>query len=156
MCITAFKLRDFQSGCFSHAYNMDIHGDPSLNPVCARQRVCFMQVFLTQSHLGIVMEYAAGGELFDRIVKAGRFSEDEARFFFQQLISGVGYCHGEVSPAASSRHGIVSLHDWHLPDLLEAKCTRTCSPVHTGPCKFIACHWLWPLHFACFDVRKLP
>ena len=42
------------------------------------------------------MEYAAGGELFDRIVKAGRFSEDEARFFFQQLISGVGYCHGEV------------------------------------------------------------
>ncbi len=58
---------------------------------------CSLQVFLTQSHLGIVMEYAAGGELFDRIVKAGRFSEDEARFFFQQLISGVGYCHGEVS-----------------------------------------------------------
>ncbi|KAK9868215.1 hypothetical protein WJX84_001094 [Apatococcus fuscideae] len=55
----------------------------------------FKEVFLTQSHLGIVMEYAAGGELFDRIVKAGRFSEDEARFFFQQLISGVGYCHGE-------------------------------------------------------------
>lgn len=42
------------------------------------------------------MEYAAGGELFDRIVKAGRFSEDEARFFFQQLISGVDYCHSEV------------------------------------------------------------
>lgn len=60
-----------------------------------------MQVFLTQSHLGIVMEYAAGGELFDRIVKAGRFSEDEARFFFQQLISGVGYCHGEVGLSIS-------------------------------------------------------
>lgn len=44
------------------------------------------------------MEYAAGGELFDRIVKAGRFSEDEARFFFQQLISGVDYCHSEVRP----------------------------------------------------------
>lgn len=56
-----------------------------------------MQVFLTPTHLGIVMEYAAGGELFDRIVKAGRFSEDEARFFFQQLISGVDYCHSEVS-----------------------------------------------------------
>ncbi|KAF8027322.1 hypothetical protein BT93_E0278 [Corymbia citriodora subsp. variegata] len=39
------------------------------------------------------MEYAAGGELFERICAAGRFSEDEARFFFQQLISGVGYCH---------------------------------------------------------------
>lgn len=58
-----------------------------------------LQVFLTPSHLGIVMEYAAGGELFDRIVKAGRFSEDEARFFFQQLISGVDYCHSEVSQA---------------------------------------------------------
>jgi serine/threonine protein kinase len=54
------------------------------------------QVFLTSTHLGIAMEYAAGGELFDRIVKAGRFSEDEARFFFQQLISGVQYCHEQV------------------------------------------------------------
>ncbi|XP_052192094.1 serine/threonine-protein kinase SRK2E-like isoform X2 [Diospyros lotus] len=39
------------------------------------------------------MEFASGGELFERICNAGRFSEDEARFFFQQLISGVSYCH---------------------------------------------------------------
>ncbi|ESQ31172.1 hypothetical protein EUTSA_v10004469mg [Eutrema salsugineum] len=39
------------------------------------------------------MEYASGGELYERICNAGRFSEDEARFFFQQLISGVSYCH---------------------------------------------------------------
>ncbi|KAJ6775074.1 SERINE/THREONINE KINASE [Salix purpurea] len=39
------------------------------------------------------MEYAAAGELFERICNAGRLSEDEARFFFQQLISGVSYCH---------------------------------------------------------------
>ena len=70
---------------------------------CQEMRTLFeyglsdLQVFLTPTHLGIVMEYAAGGELFDRIVKAGRFSEDEARFFFQQLISGVDYCHSEVS-----------------------------------------------------------
>ncbi|KAL2504704.1 Serine/threonine-protein kinase SRK2B [Abeliophyllum distichum] len=53
----------------------------------------FKEVVLTPTHLGIVMEYAAGGELFDRICTAGRFSEDEARYFFQQLISGVCYCH---------------------------------------------------------------
>jgi serine/threonine-protein kinase SRK2 len=35
------------------------------------------QVTLTPSHLAIVMEYAAGGELFERICNAGRFSEDE-------------------------------------------------------------------------------
>uniref|UniRef100_K3YSX4 non-specific serine/threonine protein kinase n=1 Tax=Setaria italica TaxID=4555 RepID=K3YSX4_SETIT len=51
------------------------------------------QVVLTPTHLAIVMEYAAGGELFDRICSAGRFSEDEARYFFQQLICGVSYCH---------------------------------------------------------------
>ncbi|KAL5181727.1 Serine/threonine-protein kinase SRK2A [Glycine soja] len=56
----------------------------------------FKEVFLTPTHLAIVLEYAAGGELFERICNAGRLSEDEvgcARFFFQQLISGVSYCH---------------------------------------------------------------
>ena len=82
----------------------------------------FLQVFLTPTHLAIVLEYAAGGELFERICNAGRLSEDEvgcvcvislylyklssddfyefpilqARFFFQQLISGVSYCHSMV------------------------------------------------------------
>ncbi|XP_062155375.1 serine/threonine-protein kinase SRK2I [Alnus glutinosa] len=55
--------------------------------------VRFKEVILTPTHLAIVMEYASGGELFERICSAGRFSEDEARFFFQQLISGVSYCH---------------------------------------------------------------
>ncbi|XP_073004704.1 serine/threonine-protein kinase SAPK7 [Typha latifolia] len=53
----------------------------------------FREVVVTPTHLAIVMEYAAGGELFERICNAGRFSEDEARYFFQQLICGVSYCH---------------------------------------------------------------
>ncbi|KAL5705086.1 non-specific serine/threonine protein kinase [Ranunculus cassubicifolius] len=53
----------------------------------------FKEVVLTPTHLAIIMEYASSGELFERICNAGRFSEDEARFFFQQLISGVSYCH---------------------------------------------------------------
>lgn len=36
---------------------------------------------LTPTHLAIVMEYAAGGELFERICNAGRFSEDEVKVF---------------------------------------------------------------------------
>uniref|UniRef100_A0A9I9EFP2 Protein kinase domain-containing protein n=1 Tax=Cucumis melo TaxID=3656 RepID=A0A9I9EFP2_CUCME len=35
------------------------------------------QVILTTTHLGMVMEYAHGGELFERIYYGGRFSEDE-------------------------------------------------------------------------------
>jgi len=53
----------------------------------------FKEVVLTPTHLAIVMEYAAGGELFERIQEAERFSEPEARYFFQQLICGVSYCH---------------------------------------------------------------
>ena len=63
------------------------------------------QVFLTSTHLGIAMEYASGGELFDRIVRANRFSEDEARYFFQQLISGVAWCHKEVRRGCFCRGG---------------------------------------------------
>jgi len=39
--------------------------------------VRFKEVCLTPTHLAIVMEYAAGGELFEKICSAGRFSEDE-------------------------------------------------------------------------------
>lgn len=61
--------------------------------LCHPNIVAFKEVFVTPESLGIVMEYAAGGELFDRIVEAGRFKEDEARYFFQQLIHGVDFCH---------------------------------------------------------------
>ncbi|GJN01231.1 hypothetical protein PR202_ga18479 [Eleusine coracana subsp. coracana] len=53
----------------------------------------FKEVVLTPTHLAIVMEYAAGGELFERICEAGRFHEDEARYFFQQLVCGSSVLH---------------------------------------------------------------
>ncbi|XP_072971095.1 serine/threonine-protein kinase SAPK4-like isoform X2 [Typha angustifolia] len=61
--------------------------------LCHPNIIRFKEVALTPTHLAIVMEYAAGGELFERICDAGRFHEDEARYFFQQLISGVSFCH---------------------------------------------------------------
>jgi len=41
---------------------------------------------LTPTHLAIVMEYAAGGELFERICNAGRFSEDEVKNIFHKVL----------------------------------------------------------------------
>jgi len=53
----------------------------------------FEEVFLTEKHIGIAMEYASGGDLFDYTVKRGGLKEDEARWFFQQLICAVDYMH---------------------------------------------------------------
>ena len=44
----------------------------------------------------IVLEIVEGGELFDFIVDTGAISEDEARYFFKQLMTGLDYCHNKV------------------------------------------------------------
>lgn len=51
------------------------------------------QVISTPTDIFMIMEYVSGGELFDYIVKHGKLQEHEARRFFQQIISGVDYCH---------------------------------------------------------------
>ncbi|KAK4279402.1 hypothetical protein QN277_011189 [Acacia crassicarpa] len=51
------------------------------------------EVIETPTDIYVVMEYVKSGELFDYIVEKGRLQEDEARNFFQQIISGVEYCH---------------------------------------------------------------
>lgn len=51
------------------------------------------EVIETDKEIYIIMEYISGGELFDYIVERGRLEEDEARRFFQQIISGIDYCH---------------------------------------------------------------
>ena len=72
-----------------------------------RQSVCPQTKNCKPCHLSVrdtyilsAQEYAAGGELFERIIEAGRLPEAEARFFFQQLISGIAYCHKEARQLA--------------------------------------------------------
>lgn len=55
------------------------------------------QVFVTQQYLAIAMEYAAGGDMFEHVVRKGGLKESEARWFFQQLLVGVDYVHRMVS-----------------------------------------------------------
>ena len=78
--------------------------------------VFIFQVISTPTDIFMVMEYVSGGELFDYIVKHGKLKEEviylkffffqpscftfstqfhvqDARRFFQQIISGVDYCH---------------------------------------------------------------
>lgn len=54
--------------------------------------VQLFEVMATKTKIFFVMEYVKGGELFSKVAK-GRLKEDDARKFFQQLISAVGFCH---------------------------------------------------------------
>ena len=51
------------------------------------------EVLETPHDIYVIMEYVKSGELFDYIVEKGRLGENEARHFFQQIVSGVEYCH---------------------------------------------------------------
>ncbi|KAI9493542.1 kinase-like domain-containing protein [Zychaea mexicana] len=50
-------------------------------------------VIETERHIGMVMEYASGGELFEYIFNRDYLREDVAQEFFGQLISSVHYMH---------------------------------------------------------------
>lgn len=50
------------------------------------------EVMATKTKIYFVMEYAKGGELFDKVAK-GKLKENVARKYFQQLINAVDFCH---------------------------------------------------------------
>ena len=47
----------------------------------------------TPPYIGIILEYASGGELFDYILNQRHLKDHTARKLFAQLVSGVGYLH---------------------------------------------------------------
>lgn len=53
-----------------------------------------VMAFQTSSKLFLIMEYCAGGELFNRLSKEGRFSETVAKFYIGQCILALKYIHG--------------------------------------------------------------
>lgn len=55
--------------------------------------ISLYEAIYQKDYIFLVMEYVAGGELFDYIVKKGRISENEARRFAQQIVACVHYCH---------------------------------------------------------------
>jgi 5'-AMP-activated protein kinase catalytic alpha subunit len=51
------------------------------------------QVIDTPNAILLVMEYASGGELYDRVEESGRVDEITACGLFKQIVAGVEYCH---------------------------------------------------------------
>lgn len=57
--------------------------------------VNLVEVVKSGKYIGIVLEYAPGGELFDYILQHKHLKEDFARRLFAQLVSGVDYMHSK-------------------------------------------------------------
>jgi serine/threonine protein kinase len=51
------------------------------------------EVIEDKDYIGIIMEYASGGELFEYILAHRYLEEYEAKRFFAQLLSGINYLH---------------------------------------------------------------
>ncbi|KAL8196014.1 hypothetical protein R6Q57_025014 [Mikania cordata] len=51
------------------------------------------EVMATKTKIYLVMELAAGGELFTQLTRRRRMKEATARFYFQQLVSALHFCH---------------------------------------------------------------
>jgi calcium-dependent protein kinase len=51
------------------------------------------EYFISETYVSIVSEFCSGGELFDRIILNGKFSEEEAANLISQVLSAVSYCH---------------------------------------------------------------
>ena len=50
-------------------------------------------VIETDKYIGIILDYASGGELFDYLAEKGRLNEEETRVLFGQLCLAVAYVH---------------------------------------------------------------
>lgn len=55
--------------------------------------VKLFDVIETERYIGIILEYASGGELFEYILAHRALKEKDARRLFAQLISSVQYMH---------------------------------------------------------------
>jgi 5'-AMP-activated protein kinase catalytic alpha subunit len=87
--------------------------------------VQLIEVLASASTIFVVMELVTGGELFDKIITQGCFSEDEARHYFTQLIGGIsechdrGVCHRDLKPEnlLLGEDGMLKISDFGLSAL---------------------------------------
>lgn len=86
------------------------------------------EVMASKTKIYFVMEYAKGGELFNKVAK-GKLKENVARKYFQQLISAVDFCHSrgvyhrDLKPEnlLLDENGTLKVSDFGLSALSESK-----------------------------------
>lgn len=83
----------------------ELHHENLIKLISVRQNALYTRkIGLSYRCFAIVLEYAAGGELFDFVAETGRFSEKVARTYFHQMMNGIhymhekGYAHRDIKP----------------------------------------------------------
>mmetsp|Transcript_83599 Transcript_83599/g.258511 ORF Transcript_83599/g.258511 Transcript_83599/m.258511 type:complete len:598 (-) Transcript_83599:107-1900(-) len=88
-----------EEGADSEEALEDFRTEVELMKALDHPSICrLLQVYEDPKNLYLVMEHIQGGELFDRIVQRGSFSEADAAQVMQQVASALVYCH---------QHGVV-------------------------------------------------
>jgi len=64
-----------------------------LASICHPHVVNFCGSFQDNKKLYIIMEFVSGGEFFTHLRKAGRFKDDDARFYAAEIFSALDYMH---------------------------------------------------------------
>jgi serine/threonine protein kinase len=84
-----------------------------------------IEVLASKTKIFIVLELVTGGELFGKIVQSKKFSEEQAMFYFLQMVEGVDYCHKlgvchrDLKPEnlLLDEHGNIKISDFGLSSL---------------------------------------
>ena len=117
---------------------MNISNPAQLPPGLAIVRV--YAIIETATTIYIIMELAEGGELFDHVVDAGRYSEENARLVMRQLLlalqhmHSIGIVHRDIKPEniLCANNGVdVKISDFGLSNRLSAATEHLRSQVGT-------------------------
>ncbi|KAL1360079.1 hypothetical protein HN51_005425 [Arachis hypogaea] len=91
VAVKAVSKRNIVSNC--HAANVEREISVTRRLRHHPNIINLLEVLATKTKIYLVMEFAAGGELFQKVAHGGRLTEDVARKYFRQLISAVKHCH---------------------------------------------------------------